>query len=464
MEYNKIFNPITKEYINLHSPLGMKLVNSYVKHGGASHVEIDPEALLDVAADSDNINEVVRLINDGIDIDYQSDEGETALHYAIHNNNIENAIALVQHNADLNIKNEDGLTPFLLLIEKSFGEESEFSKNWTEENAFTLLDFMLEVKELDINVTNKNDESALIILTKFTIKFKNDYILDHLLSAGGIDFATGKSKKLVVKEKIDMTVTDKYGNTALDISLMEDVSNDPENLKQASELSKNLFLCGAESNSFDTNTFSDLSNENDESQQETIEEQLINHGLSIDGQINKVYKVKYLTELLSKYLIYNNEEDVGLTAVDNHGEVISQQLDYQKSRFHFGSAQIDNSYIPFSIINQLVPLDMKDRFDDEEVGLPGNTFELLEEDSANWYNLQSSLTPGDVLLDTNSGNKYSRDENIAFLVVEYQGILSLLGFIISDGNDDDDKFSEGDTLSSEGMGRHPITKNLVKLI
>ncbi|RKY12425.1 MAG: hypothetical protein DRP65_01275 [Planctomycetota bacterium] len=65
------------------------------------------------AVRTDNINELINLIEQGADINWKDSkmEGVTALHEAARKGNIEIARYLLQNGADINSKNYNGLTP-----------------------------------------------------------------------------------------------------------------------------------------------------------------------------------------------------------------------------------------------------------------------------------------------------------------------------------------------------------------
>ena len=483
MNYNKIYNPITKKYVDVQSDIGYKLIKKYNQlKGGKPKPVLDPEALLDAAADEDNVDEIYKLLDLGIDIDIQSEYGDTALHYAISNNCLENAIALINEGANLNIMNNDGFTPFTLICESFL----KGKLNDKEQEGIDIMKYMLQQEKLHSQYLNVNStiggsrdtDSALILLVKFAKD--NSSISYQLINL------------LLIHKKpyLDINYQNKDGENALDISITLTHGDEP------SEISKLLYENGAISNQFDTSTF----NESEDNESEDIDEkvadipicgmnklttnvcydgaerlygsedipisdQLENHGLS-SGNINQVYQVEYLVNLLSKYLINMNNHMLqeprsgpNLVAIDNDHMIISEPIMFQNPyhRPFKGSADLCNTYISFSLINQLVPLDMKEELNDDEAGWKGNNTKFLNSDSANWYKLQDQLRVNDVLLDTNAGD-ITQDNKMAFLVVEIgiDGQFSLLGFRIQE--------NKGNILDEEGKAIHPITQERVRLI
>lgn len=123
--------------------------------------------------------------------------------------------------------------------------------------------------------------------------------------------------------------------------------------------------------------------------------------------------------------------------------------------------------IPFENITKIIPKDMLNQYDDENVGLPGNDFQIYADDSAEWYSDYPKFKENDVVIDRSAQIKqeegYSRSGVDAFLVVKNNGKLCLLMFPMSTGLDPPG-FSDGDTVNDEGFMIHPKTKTLVKII
>jgi ankyrin repeat protein len=68
------------------------------------------------ALESGNLDEVIRLVEEGADINAKSKDGATPLHLAAHKRRRDVAKMLIDKGADLNAKNKDGLTPLAYAI------------------------------------------------------------------------------------------------------------------------------------------------------------------------------------------------------------------------------------------------------------------------------------------------------------------------------------------------------------
>ena len=126
-------------------------------------------------------------------------------------------------------------------------------------------------------------------------------------------------------------------------------------------------------------------------------------------------------------------------------------------------------FIPFKVIDKIIPRDMKTQYKDATVGKPGNNKKIYPVDSANWYKDSKKLKKNDVIYDPTPGSslftRLSRSDFEAWLVVEEKGKLGLVMFPMSDGSPNyfDKGLSDGDTVNSRNEMIHPITKELVKI-
>jgi hypothetical protein len=188
-----------------------------------------------------------------------------------------------------------------------------------------------------------------------------------------------------------------------------------------------------------------------------------------------IIKTYYLENLLSEYLKDNPETQFlkhlvkykEETVFDEHGsypkyipERFSEDLDFLKKE-DYDIPQITNTYIPFEIIDKMIPMDMELNYHDATVGLPGNDFEVYATDSANWYQDRENLEVGDIVLD--EGDSFSRSGVYPYLVVNYKGQKCLIGFELSSG-DYERGFCDGDSINPDGEAIHPFTGELVKVI
>jgi ankyrin repeat protein len=76
---------------------------------------------LHIESERGNRNGVLRLLEQGYDIDLGDDTERTALHYAVLNGHHGVVDTLLKHGADVNIEDENGNIP-LLLVRKNFEE------------------------------------------------------------------------------------------------------------------------------------------------------------------------------------------------------------------------------------------------------------------------------------------------------------------------------------------------------
>ena len=187
-----------------------------------------------------------------------------------------------------------------------------------------------------------------------------------------------------------------------------------------------------------------------------------------------IIKTYYLENLLSEYLKDNPETQFlkylvkykEETVFDEYGsypkyipERFSEDLDFLKKE-DYDIPQITNTYIPFEIIDKMIPMDMEMNYHDSTVGLPGNDFEVYATDSANWYKDRENLEVGDIVLD--EGDSFSRSGVYPYLVVNYKGKKCLIGFELSSG-DYERGFCDGDSINPDGEAIHPFTGELVKV-
>ena len=188
-----------------------------------------------------------------------------------------------------------------------------------------------------------------------------------------------------------------------------------------------------------------------------------------------IIKTYYLENLLSEYLRDNPETHYlkhmvryrEETVYDDVGsypkyvpERFSEDLDFLKKE-DYDVPQITNTYIPFEIIDSMIPIDMRFNYHDATVGLPGNDFEIYATDSANWYQDREKLGIGDIILD--ESNTFSRSGVYPYLVVNYKGKKCLIGFEMSSG-DYERGFCDGDTINPNGEAIHPFTGELIKVL
>ena len=189
----------------------------------------------------------------------------------------------------------------------------------------------------------------------------------------------------------------------------------------------------------------------------------------------KFYKSYYLQNILIEYLKENPENNNSYYLVKYRQQLIpgenggvhptfiplrdSVDLDYLLQD-QYDVPQIYNSYIPFSIINKMIPMDMEIQLSDSSNETLESNSEICPTDSSNWYKDSEILNVGDILIDY--GNVFSRGDAYPFIVVEHNGEKCLLGFVLSSG-DYERGFLDGDCINSNGEAIHPLNGSLVKL-
>jgi hypothetical protein len=165
-------------------------------------------------------------------------------------------------------------------------------------------------------------------------------------------------------------------------------------------------------------------------------------------KIGKVHRALYLSHLYSE------------------GYISELRQELYKKPFSLSKRE---GFIPFNIIDEIIPRDMKTQYQDADVGKSGNKRKVYPVDSANWYKDSKKFKKNDVIYDPTPGSslftRLSRSDFEAWLVVEEKGKLGLVMFPMSDGSPKyfDKGLSDGDTVNSRNEMIHPITKELVKI-
>jgi len=132
---------------------------------------------------------IVTLIKDGADVNYQNRAGLTALHFAVARNNFDVAKALLENGANPNIKDTmSGLTPIFYAL-----------------NNQKMLNLLLEHKA-DSNIQNNIGQTPLIIAVvrnyteavKLLVKHNADVTLKDSADKTALDYATKKRNQTMI--------------------------------------------------------------------------------------------------------------------------------------------------------------------------------------------------------------------------------------------------------------------------
>ena len=192
------------------------------------------------------------------------------------------------------------------------------------------------------------------------------------------------------------------------------------------------------------------------------------------ASLPKIHETYYLTDLLRNYTEVA-EEDADYMAIGYRFIKVdgsnTETLDYQKKRYHFGNATLDNSFLPMKYISKIVPEDMANNYGEENRHMGANMDDpawdeskILANDSANWYKDSRSMNVGDVVLD-HTPDEYPATQ-VPYLVVEHKGEKCLLGFVIGTGGNEEPEewgFDDGEYVNKNNQAINPITKQLVLL-
>ena len=168
-----------------------------------------------------NKEEVAQLVSEGIDVNLQDKDGNTAFMLASYRGHNEIMKFLSEHpKVDKNIRNHNGETALILAskagdieIVKFLSEDLEVDKNLQDNEGYTALikairfrhkkivKFLSEDLEVDMNLQDKDGNTALIYAVKV--------------------ISTDMVKTLLKNLKVDMDLRDKDGNTAFMIADQE---------------------------------------------------------------------------------------------------------------------------------------------------------------------------------------------------------------------------------------------------
>ena len=159
------------------------------------------------------------------------------------------------------------------------------------------------------------------------------------------------------------------------------------------------------------------------------------------GNKSKITYVSYLTHILKENTTVGKEDEsgmsIGIVFIDQKGKPKSKILEYQKDRYHFGQAQLDNTFLP---IEDIINVEPKLKF-------------------------LNKMKYGHIIYD--DADPY---EAYLYLVVKKKNKKCLLGFIAG-GNDEPPEwgFDDGEYITFNSnlkveQAIHPILKKLINLI
>lgn len=197
------------------------------------------------AIQTKNIPRFISLINEGVDIEFEDEDGNTPLFYAVQKNNPEMIQVLINNGADINHENHQGLTP---LFESLDPELSLFlirngsDVNHSDINGLTPLFYLstdpyqqnpalLEIARIliqngaDVNAMNENGRTPLFRavqdndLPRAQLLIQNGAEVNHQDIYGETPLFLVKSYdmvQLLLENKADIFIENNQDQTALD--------------------------------------------------------------------------------------------------------------------------------------------------------------------------------------------------------------------------------------------------------
>lgn len=178
-------NDNKKSPIDLAHESGMKKIVDLVLY---ETMDLDKKLMVQVALG--NLEKVRKLINEGANVNYQNEVGNTPLILAIEKKFKEMAYLLVNNNADINVYNNNYILPYTMALIKEDKKLSSFLRPTEEVLKKVLVDSVIHGSNLSVETllqsgmdvnTRDHNENRLIILS--TLK-NHVFITEILISFG----------------------------------------------------------------------------------------------------------------------------------------------------------------------------------------------------------------------------------------------------------------------------------------
>jgi ankyrin repeat protein len=211
------------------------------------------------------------LLENGADLNYKhKHNGNTALHYAVESQNYLLVLKLINNGANVNIKNDKGLTPLGYSLEtlvKNYNDSDSASKtilnllineaevNFTINNNMSPLDYAIKYDKFDLiqafinagaDVNEKNVEKLGLTTLNYALRNNREGYLIYYLNESGSDiFYKNENKqtslmiaakhnnhidiiKYLLRKGLDVNAKDTLGKTPLFYALENDMENKEE--------------------------------------------------------------------------------------------------------------------------------------------------------------------------------------------------------------------------------------------
>ena len=313
-----------------------KIIRTILDHGGDVNItNKQKQTVLLLACKTRNLDIITVILKDGADPNIADDDGDTCLHNAVKIGCSKEVLqAIIERSTDVNISNKNNQTTLLLACKMRNTEATNVllnagaNPNFVDIYGNTCLHHALRVhsnKEtlqaliyhgVDVNVTNKSNQTALLLASKM----KNTEAINELLNVGAntnsVDTSGDTCLLYAVRDKCnietlqaiinhgaDVNVTNKCNQTALLLACK---------MKIIGAINV-LLTAGAEPNSADASGDTCLLNAVRENCNKETLQALIDHGAYIDAR-NK----KNQTALLVACTMENTESmDILLNAGAN---------------------------------------------------------------------------------------------------------------------------------------------------
>lgn len=175
----------------------------------------------------------IKKLSDKVDINYQDEDGRTALHYAcenLHHILVEN---LLNKGANPNIQDKDGNTALLYLLKSTNKDLIYFKKRGAEANVLHIADILIRAGA-DIEARNNKGRTALLEAVNSGYKLVSRFLIRSGANINEVDnngrgVLSIASKKLDVnilisllkENQLDVNTQDYKGNTPLHYATMK---------------------------------------------------------------------------------------------------------------------------------------------------------------------------------------------------------------------------------------------------